>query len=294
MLLTLEADRDRWPIRCDPDTAPRTLAALAEILPLEVRFQTPKIAGSHIYWQAPLLCDLETGADIMGLAPGSFLYWPDRQFLEILFAPLQQETASVTLLGRLADPAHVAVVAEFGRRLRETTGNRILTGRLTLADGVTAEVSDGPADADGALADLRRARRAAWTAPPPELSGLLADRGILHPAGPLFFAEGEARGLHELLWCLRREGDASVLRIAAGTAIDKAAARLAGFCHLASVGAELRRASALLHDPAADARTVLDETILYCGAVSAWLDVSIPWNAVNEAVRATLKEEADS
>ena len=93
MKLLFEIDDSVWPILCDELAAPNTLAALATILPLPVRLQTPKIAGAHIYWQAPLLRDLEAGADIMSLAPGAFLYWPERQFLEILFAPLQQETA---------------------------------------------------------------------------------------------------------------------------------------------------------------------------------------------------------
>ena len=285
MKLLFEIDDSVWPILCDASAAPETLRALEGILPLPVRLQTPKIAGAHIYWQAPLLCDLEAGADIMSLAPGAFLYWPERQFLEILFAPLQQETASVTALGALEDASQVPTLARLGDRLRETAGVRPMSGVLRLAEGqdLPASVSEVPRVSE--LAALHICRREIWQAPPPELADLIADRGILHPAGPVLFAESEARSLHELLWWMRRDGSDVVFQGAAPVAIDKAAARLGGFCHLASCAEVLTGISDLLRSGKVPAGEVIDETILYLGGLSAWLDTAIPWNAVNEAFR---------
>lgn len=293
MKLLFEIDDSVWPILCDELAAPNTLAALATILPLPVRLQTPKIAGAHIYWQAPLLRDLEAGADIMSLAPGAFLYWPERQFLEILFAPLQQETASVTALGTLEDSGRVAEVARLGDRVRETAGVRPMTGVLRLAEGqdLPAPVAEVPRVSE--LAALHICRNEIWQAPPPELADLIADRGILHPAGPVLFAESEARGLHELLWWMRRDGSDVVLQGAAPVAIDKAAARLGGFCHLASCAEVLTGISDLLRSGKVPAADVIDETILYLGGLSAWLDTAIPWNAVNEAFRTATEPQKD-
>jgi hypothetical protein len=136
-----------------------------------------------------------------------------------------------------------------------------------------------------------------WQTPPPELAALVADRGILHPTGPVVFAESEARNLHELLWWMRRDGDEAVLRVAAPIAIDKAAARLGGFCHLGSCAQVLSGVSELLRstDTPDDILVgdVIDEAILYLGGLSAWLDTSIPWNALNEAFRTATAPRKD-
>lgn len=293
MKLILEIDKRVWRIRCDGSAAPRTLAALAAILPLPLRLQTPKIAGAHIYWQAPLLCDLEAGADIMSLAPGAFLYWPERQFLEVLFAPLQQETASVTALGALENAGQVAEIARLGDRVRETAGLRPVTGVLRLADGQEVPPSELESPRLSELAALHVCRNEIWQAPPPELAGLIADRGILHPAGPVMLADSEARGLHELLWWMRRDGRPVVLQAAAPVAIDKAAARLGGFCHLTSCAEALTGISDLLRSGKVPAADVIDEAILYLGGLSAWLDTAIPWNAVNEAFRTATVSRKD-
>lgn len=284
MRLDVKVGETVWPIDCDPASAPRTLDALSGLLPLPVRFQTPKIAGSHLYWQVPLLCDLEAAADIMALAPGTFLYWPERQFLEILFASLQQETAAVTVLGRLAEPSQVPAVADFGTRLRETAGTGVLEGSLHRVDAPARTLP--PTPPPPGLSGLRADRDAVWAACPDEIRNLLADRGILHPAGPALFAESEARSLHEQLWWLRRDGDAPAVRAAAAVLLRKAAARLSGFCHLTEAGTVLDRAAGLFADEALPVGPTLDESILYLGGLSAWLDLKIPWNALNEAFRA--------
>lgn len=114
--LTLSVDGEDFSITCN-DTAPRTLAALGRILPFGLQLHTPKIAGAHIYWHAPMVEEVEGGIAVLDAPPGAFIYWPVRQFLEITYAPLQAETAAVTVLGQLDGP--VERIAELAQRLRE-------------------------------------------------------------------------------------------------------------------------------------------------------------------------------
>jgi hypothetical protein len=282
MRLELTTDGQRWPIRAEPGRAPATLAALAAHLPLPVRFQTPKIAGTHLYWQAPFVVDREGDADVMAAPPGAFLFWPERQFLEIVFAPLQQETATVTMLGALENAADVAVVAAFGEDVRRRAGHEIVAGELRCSEDGVAAVR--PA-VEPALRRLREVRLGLWAERPAEIAALLADRGILHPAGPLHMAEAETRTLQELLWWWREHGDLEAMAPAVAVACDKAATRLAGLCHLEESAAPLVEAAAHLRAGEAPARAVVEEAILCLGALSAWLDLAIPWDDVNEAAR---------
>ena len=111
----------------------------------------------------------------------------------------------------------------------------------------------------------------------------------MHPAGPVFTAESEARVLHEFLWWIRaeRRTDEAMRRHAAALALDKAATRLRDFCHMEETPALLFRLKAAMGDPYPfDA--LIDEAILVAGRIGAWLDLLIPWNDLNEAFRAAL------
>src|SRR6056297_3078356 len=113
--LIFEADDISCPVICDGDT-PRTLAALSAVLPLQLQLHTPKIAGNHIFWHVPFVEDAEGGVEVLSAPPGALIYWPVRQFMEITFAPLQAETASVSILGRIDAP--VSRIADLAERLR--------------------------------------------------------------------------------------------------------------------------------------------------------------------------------
>lgn len=280
MNLIFEADGISCPITCT-DGAPRTLAALARALPLPLQLHTPKIAGSHVYWHAPFVEDVEGGVDVLDATPGAFLYWPVRQFLEITFAPLQAETASVTLLGRIDAP--VDRIVELGARLRRQAGRRVFEGMLHCSDG-----GDATADSPDVPGAIHAGRLALWRACPDEITRLAQSRAIMHPIGPVMQAESEARVLHETLWWVRSHlgtQDDSMLRGAACLALDKAAVRLRDFCHMTALPDLLFAAIAAIEDPAQPLAPMLDETILIAGRAAAWIDLLIPWNDLNEAFR---------
>src|SRR5690625_1754400 len=94
----------RYTIALDHAGAPNTLAQLQEHLPVRIDLHCAKIAGRHIFWHAPFIAELERGQDVLSVPPGTLLYWPERQFLELTYGPLQEEAAQITVLGRLTGP----------------------------------------------------------------------------------------------------------------------------------------------------------------------------------------------
>ncbi len=289
--LRMTVDGEDFAITCN-DGAPRTQAALRRILPLALQLHTPKIAGAHIYWHAPLVEDVEGGIDVLAAPPGAFIYWPVRQFLEITYAPLQAETASVTVLGQLDGP--VDRVAALAERLREGQGRRLLAGTLTRADAAAA-ADPAPAPATRLPPALLADCAALWRACPEEIGALRRSRALMHPVGPVLTAESEARTLHETLWRVRSDvpaiGDGPA-RLLAATALDRTAGRLRDFCHLEQVPDVLFRLADAMGDAALPLADVLTLSITTSGRIAAWLDLTIPWNDLNEAFRAAL-DEAD-
>jgi len=292
MKLDFLVDGERWRIACDVARAPRTLKAVASALPADLQLHTPKIAGQHLYWHAPFVEDAEGGVDVMQAPPGAFLYWPARQFLELTFAPLQAETATVTLLGQIE--GGLPALQALGLRLREGHGVRAFDGRLVLADGEPVPAaSPAPCLPEALVAR----RKALWRASPRDIEGMLASRAIMHPSGPLFLAESEARILQELLWWVRgglASEEPRISRSIAALACNKAGTRLRDFCHLGESAEIVFALETAFRQEEVELSALVDEAILCAGRLAAWLDLRIPWSAVNGAVRAALDGSAAS
>lgn len=289
MKFDLHIGDERWRIACDTTRAPRTLAALSATLPAALQLHTPKIAGQHIYWHAPFVEDAEGGVDVMEARPGAFLYWPARQFLELIFAPLQAETAEVTLLGHIE--GGLPQLQVLGLRLRELHGRKLFAGSLQSVD------ADGrPAVPPSQVpAELVALRQKLWNGCPGDIAPMLASRATMHPAGPLFLAESEARILHELLWWVRNglaTEEPRISRRIAALACNKAGTRLRDFCHLGESAAVIFALEAAFGREDIPLAALTDEAILCAGRLAAWLDLRIPWSAVNEAARSALDEAA--
>lgn len=289
--LTLSTADVTLPILLETDRAPRIAAALLASLPARIDLHCAKIAGNHILWHAPFVVDAEATGDVMQVPPGGFLYWPERQFLELVFDALQAESAQVTLLGRLE--SGIEDLRALGRRVQARQGHELLLADLLSRDTLPSVM---PMPAHPALAELVAARQAIWQAPPAGIAAMMARRGVMLPTGPLVYAEGYARHLHETLWRLRgiaRTGDGTFAVRAAGEALALAVARIAGFCHLPEAGAVLERIAGLLRARPDLATAILDEAILYTGRLAAWLDGRIAWNDLTEATRAAASEWKD-
>ncbi|MBL8696729.1 MAG: hypothetical protein JNK67_00065 [Alphaproteobacteria bacterium] len=280
--LTLRISSSTITIRLEAAHAPRTRDALLATLPAGIDLHCAKIAGNHILWHAPFVVDAEATGDVMQVPPGGFLYWPERQFLELVFDALQAESAAVTLLGRIE--GDVGPLRALGTEVLARQGFAPLSA--TLASD--APMSPGTPPTDSALAPIVAARRAIWAEAPAEIAAMIARDGINLPLGPLVYAEGYARQLHEWLWRMRgvaRSGDTTHAARAAADGLALAAARIGGFCGLHASADVLERGAALLRAPGTPVVAALDELILYAGRLAAWLDGRIAWSPMNEIAK---------
>jgi hypothetical protein len=268
--------------------APTTLSLLRATLPARFPIHCAKIAGCHVYWHSAVLAPLEKGADIHSLPPGSFLYYPDRQYLEITYDALQAETAAVNLLGVFK--GDLGWFRAFADKHRRESGGPPVFASLELKGAKSAMCPKPPAG-DTPWARLRRARIEAFEAQPDEVTALLRRDGLNIPFGPLVNAECYLRIAHETLWRLWARKSAHDDRTRAAIATETlhlAIARVAGFCHMTETGARLQDAIDCLADPALPIEEVLAETLLYCARMSGWLDLQVPWWRANELARKSL------
>ena len=282
LTLALKVDGTELTIALDDRRAPRTAAALLASLPAVVDLHCAKIAGNHLFWHAPFVVPLEAAADVMAAAPGSLLYWPDRQFVELIYGELQAETASVNLLGMLV--GDLAPLRALGERLRREQGHRRFDARLEAMAGAAPRATPPPLPP---VARLRCHRERMWAAEPAEVADLLARRGVMLPGGPLLMAESEARKLQEQLWLLLMHDAADDPTFAARAAcrlLVGARSRLDGLCGLREAGAVLALAGRELAAHPDLAAPLLEEAVLYAGRLAAWLDRRLPWHDLNLAV----------
>lgn len=270
-----------------PDS--QAMQQLQDWLPAEITIHCAKIAGCHIYWPSPILAPLEEGADIHSLPPGSFLYYPDRQYLEIIYDALQAETAAVIPLGQLQ--GDIAWLREFATRQRqEAGGNAVFTARLSLKGAAGREKPSPPSEIT-AWGRIRRARLACWASEPVEITRLLDGSGHNIPFGPMATADGYYRFVQESLWQLwntpTRFGDAA-RRAAAINALDLGIARLGHYCHLSDTETVLQDAITVIMAEEVPLQDLLAEVILYCSRMSNWVDLHIPWFKANELTKRAL------
>ena len=281
--LVFRAEGEDRVLSLTSEFAPSTLAALLRCLPAQIDIHCAKVAGSHIMWPVPFVERVEKAADVLTMEPGSFFYWPERQYLEITYAELQAETAAVSYLGKLE--GDVDWLRDYADRNRREQGRRVFNAELFAVGDSDAKESAESEAGEGPLSRLRSARIAVWREQPEEVQTLLDRRGLMIPFGPLSLAEGEMRKLHELLWRLwndtTRYRDAEKTTIAV-FAIEAAIARVAGFCHMTEVGAVLQTGADLMAEGDAEVSVVLEELVLYCGRIAAWLDLHICWWPMNE------------
>ncbi|MGB9758040.1 MAG: cyclophilin-like fold protein [Candidatus Bipolaricaulaceae bacterium] len=94
----------------DEGSAPKTVAALRQALPLKARAQR---WGREIYFATPVRVDLERGAEVV--EKGAIGYWPPGQALCLFFGPTPasrnpgeiRPASPVTVVGRILGDAEI-------------------------------------------------------------------------------------------------------------------------------------------------------------------------------------------
>ena len=265
-----------------------TLKQLNAWLPATTTIHCAKIAGCHIYWPSPILAALEEGTDIHRLKPGSFLYYPDRQYLEIIYDELQAEKASVTLLGRLK--GDVEWLRDYAERQRRESGSKPFTASLRIKNAVADAVHPLP-DPDTPWSRIRRARQEAWAAEPAEIANLLARTGHNIPFGPMATADGYFRFVQESLWQIWSKPerfDELTRRSITINSLELGISRIGHYCHLSESEALMQDAIAVVEAAEVPLQDLLAEVILYCSRMSNWVDAHIPWFPANELTKRAL------
>lgn len=265
-----------------------TLRQLSDWLPATTTIHCAKIAGCHIYWPSPILADLEEGTDIHRLAPGSFLYYPDRQYLEIIYDELQAETASVTLLGQLK--GDVGWLRAYAERQRREAGSKPFTAGLRIKDAPPQAAQPLPGS-ETPWSRIQRKRRLAWEAEPAEIATMLAKTGHNIPLGPMATADGYFRFVQESLWQLWAKPDRfsdAARRAAAINALELGISRVGHYCHLTESETLMQDAIAVIEAAEVPLQSLLAEVIFYCSRMSNWVDAHIPWFPANELTKRAL------
>lgn len=257
--------------------APMTVAAFLANLPLEVWLHGAKVAGNQFYWHAPFITPYEKTTDITTISAGAVVYFPERQFVEVIFGDLHPEVANINVIGRISDDADR--LDALGRKII-FEGPRSVGNAFLSSSGAVAP-SAGP-DIPPSLEWLHAVRLSIWAQTPREISELLARRGLMLPLGPLIFADSEMRGLHEKLSRLWLRGDVSDIARIGAFAVDLAADRLEGHCGLHETAAFLRRVRNVLVEPET-LQPALHELILHVSQFSSYLDQYLCWYDLNEA-----------
>lgn len=280
-LVEFRHEDSSYELELDDIHAPCTVAAFLANLPLDVALHGAKVAGNQFYWHAPFLTPYETTTDITTIKAGTLVYFPERQFVEVIFGELHPEVANINVIGRFR--GDIAWLKALGHRIiikgAQSVGNASLCCNFRPQ---TTEAVQPPA-----TGWLHEERLRIWAGQPREISELIARRGLMLPLGPLLFADSEMRGLHEKLSRLWLKGDEADLVRIGRFAIELAADRLEGHCGLHDVTALLRGALALIVE-GPELRNLLHELILYVSQFSSWLDRAICWYDLNEAFNLTM------
>ncbi len=84
------------------DISPETCQALKDLLPYKQYLACAKMAGDEVFLAVPFKFGLEKGgSDVMKLKAGSIVYWPNRPLLCLFHNAPQDETANISMVGRV-------------------------------------------------------------------------------------------------------------------------------------------------------------------------------------------------
>ena len=291
--LYLETESERVEIELDFDSAPRTVAALISCLPARVDLHCAKVAGDQLLFSLPVVVPSENPRSIQETDPGVLIYYPARQFFEIMFGGLTDEEAIVTVIGKVA--GDLGPIRRVGEALQRSHGWSISWANLTVDPMPATHVRGGEPPGSAAVRELRGLREQVWRARPDEIPHLMSHRSATLPLGPLVFAESEVRKLQENLWALRERVSAPGQRALPGGAEARAfvadvgamllatsAKLIAGYSGLHDASATLERAACLMTEQPDESLGLLDEALLISGRLAGWLDLCLPWQRLNE------------
>jgi hypothetical protein len=259
--------------------------AFLQILPFKMDLHYAKIAGDELYGIIPAFWPLEAGVDVGRIQPGTLAYFPSRQLLCLYYGPLQEEGVSITVLGRLtSDLGQVRLIGEEVRRQQ---------GKTTFSAGFRRGEQTKPGKGVHLVSPIVDEYEVEiWETIPEEILQLKKLKGIMRPAGPLFYAEAESRTFHEWLYMtyqnsIEKQWGADLTRSILLPQLSALRSKMAGFYSLKRTARTLSAFEEALRDSRSMERvvTLCEHLAHFVGRINMWIDTLIPWNDVNEHLK---------
>lgn len=264
---------------------PMTSKAFLEILPFKIDLHYAKIAGDEFFAIIPLVQPLEGGTDVSKIQPGTVAYYPVRQCFCVYYGKLQEEEASVTVLGRVTSDLNQ--VNKIGEELRQQQGKIIFLAELTRKGQV---IHDDAFRFISPAVDEYEVE--VWKTIPEEILRLRQLGGVMQPAGPLLYAEAESRNFHEWLYLtyqniIKKQLKADLTKHIILPHLSSLRAKMAGWYHLERTAQSIIAFEKAFRESHSieEIGDLCEHLILFIGRINMWIDTLVPWNDINENFR---------
>jgi hypothetical protein len=260
-MMTIEATLGDagFQIELDPGCPTALAHWLCKRSPLSTRVHPSSVVGNMFYLLSDcVLPDCEPDVDVNVVEPGTWVYWPNRQFIEFIYGTLEKEDTSVVIVGTTtAGLAELVTEAEKNASDRQS----ILTLRWAGAAPAFQEKKYPPLayEENRVVQLVRSAAEDWWGSEPDFITGLASKDDVVKARGGLALVESIASRHQELMWQvikkrdeLERQSMADVLDVTAssflsqlreplsltGASMDKIADAQAHFEHCTAAGLE--------------------------------------------------------
>lgn len=268
-----------------PDHCPQTLSRLKAHLPCRCELHYAKIAGEEIMAIMPFHAPLESALEVSQAKAGMLAFWPRRHLLCLYYGKMQEEAASINLLGYLRDEP--VEFAHAGEQVRSDQGKKLRYGTFYIGSRPQAVPVAKPLHTL-----LHQFEYDIWEKLPDEILELIERPGIMRPVGPLLHAEADTHLFHEYLATSIRvlPADNEALKqfnmIFAHHLCDFHE-KMASWYLLPQTAGVIKSYIEQLSQAGGrqSFTTLLENLMLFVGRLNYWLDALIPWDEFNEHMK---------
>lgn len=283
--LTIAFNDNAFQVELLPSLCPQTLGRLNAHMPFRTELHYAKIAGEEIMGVMPFNAPLENTLEVSQVKAGMMVFWPERHLLCLYYGKMQEEAASISLLGYLKGDTERFTHA--GEQVRREQGKGLIYGSFYGETPKAAVPVITPTHAT-----LLPFEYKIWERLPNEILQLTSRRGIMQPAGPVLYAEADTHAFHEFLVTTIRmlpEEEAALACFSDIFCMHLKAfhQKMAGWYLLPDTASVIkaylnefsRTCDAGIH------KSLLENLMLFIGRLNFWFDALIPWDEFNEYMK---------
>lgn len=284
-ILKLKIEHNIFDIELLEKNCPITIEKLKSFLPFRVELHYAKIAGEEIMAVMPFHAPLENPIDVAQANAGMLAFWPHRHLLCLYYGEMQEEAASINVLGYLK--SDTAEFAKYGEKTRGYQGKRFYHGDFFIDDLI-----DKIPELRAKHEVLHRFELEVWQKVPSEILQLGQKSGIMRPAGPVIYAEKDSHVFHENLNIMNElissgVNDFSTCKVNLVKFLDSFYNKMRGWYQLKQTAEVIECYHQRIKeaDNKEDIKFLIDHLMLFVGRINLWIDALIPWNEFNEYMK---------